>query len=187
DFFGGITNTFSYKGFDLSVFFQYSSGNYLWNHSRYAQEQVGWSFNFGGFFLPYGNNTRRVEEERWRQPGDVTDIPRAGLGYVFDDDGNVVGEYQNWQEDSDQWLEDASFIRLKTLEFGYNLPKNLMTQIGLSSSKIYFRGQNLWTSTKYLGVDPEVSSNGESVTRPGEDFGALGQPRTLIFGIKIGI
>ena len=187
DFFGGITNTFSYKGFDLSVFFQYSSGNYLWNHSRYAQEQVGWSFNFGGFFLPYGNNTKRVEEERWRQAGDITDIPRAGLGYVFDDDGNVIGEYQNWQEDSDQWLEDASFIRLKTLEFGYNLPKNLMTQIGLSSSKIYFRGQNLWTSTKYLGVDPEVSSNGESVTRPGEDYGGLGQPRTLIFGIKIGI
>ncbi len=186
DFFGGITNSFSYKGFEASVFLQFSKGNYLWNHSRYAQEQVGWSFDFGGFYLPYGNNTKRVVDGRWKQPGDITDIPRAGLGHIFDSEGNKIETYQNWQEDSDQWLEDASYLRVKTVEFAYNLPQSLIQGIGLANVKLYFRGQNLFTFTDYLGVDPEVSSNGESVTAPGVDFGGLGQAKTYVFGFKVG-
>ncbi len=187
DFFGGFTNSFSYKGFDLSVFLQFSKGNYVWNHSRYAQEQVGWSFDYGGFYVPYGSNTIRVEENRWRQPGDDTDIPRASLGYVFDEDGNVVEELPpNWQEDSDQWLEDASYLRVKTVDFGYNLPRTLISRLGLQSLRLYFRGQNLFTVTDYLGVDPEVGSNGSDVRFQGEDYGGLGQARSYIFGLKAG-
>lgn len=189
DFFGGLTNTFSYKGLSVTAFLQFSVGNYLFNHSRFAQEQVGWSFNFGGFFLPYGNNTLRVEEGRWRQPGDETDIPRASLGYVFDDDGNVIeGLPTNWQEYSDQWLEDASYLRLKTLQVAYELPDNLFQNIPLRNTTVFFRGQNLLTATKYLGVDPEVNSRGgNSVLTPGEDFGGLGQAKTYTFGIKVGL
>ena len=188
DFFGGLTNTFSYKGFSLTAFLQFSVGNYVFNHSRFAQEQVGWSFNFGGFLLPYGNNTIRVENDRWRQPGDVTDIPRAGVGNVFDEDGNVISTYQNWQEYSDQWLEDGSYLRLKTLEFGYQLPTSLLDKLPLTSARVFFRGQNLFTATEYLGVDPEVNSRGgNSVLTPGEDFGGLGQAKTYVFGIKVGI
>lgn len=187
DFFGGLTNTFSFKGFDVSVFLQYSKGNYLWNQSRYAQEQVGWSFDFGGFYLPYGNNTQRVVDGRWKNPGDITDIPRAGLGYEFDANGNPSNPYQNWREDADQWLEDASFIRVKTVEFAYNLPRSILNTLKMSNAKVYFRGQNLFTFTNYLGVDPEVSSVGESVTQPGIDFGGLGQARTVLVGIKLGI
>lgn len=186
DFFGGLTNTFSYKGFDLSVFLQYSKGNYLWNQGRYAQEQVGWSFDFGGFYLPYGNNTQRVVDGRWKNPGDVTDIPRAGLGYTFDANGTRTGTYQNWQEDADQWLEDASFIRVKTVELGYNIPRSILNTLKMSNAKVYFRGQNLFTFTEYLGNDPETSSIGESVTQPGVDFGGLGQARTMLVGIKLG-
>ncbi|MEM9929270.1 MAG: TonB-dependent receptor [Bacteroidota bacterium] len=189
DFFGGITNTFSYKGISISAFLQFSKGNYVNNHSRFAQEQVGWSFNFGGFYLPYGNNTLRVEEGRWRQPGDQTDIPRASLGYSFDEDGNVIEELpQNWQEYSDQWLEDASYIRLKTLQVGYDLPAALFQSIPLRSASIFFRGQNLFTATDYLGVDPEVNSRGgNSVLTPGEDFGGLGQAKSYVFGLKVGL
>lgn len=187
DFFGGMTNTFRFKGLEASVFLQFSKGNHLWNHSRYAQEQVGWSFDFGGFFLPYGNNTRRVIEGRWKKPGDQTDIPRAGLGHVFDSEGNKISTYQNWREDSDQWMEDASYLRVKTVELAYNLPASLLTKIRLSNAKIYVRGQNIFTATRYLGVDPEVSSVGESVTAAGQDFGGLGQAKTYVFGIKIGI
>ena len=185
DYYGGLTNTFSYKGLSLSVFLQFSQGNYLWNHGRYAQEQVGWSFNFGGFLLPYGNNTERVVDGRWKQPGDVTDIPRAGVGNVFDAEGNVIEEYQNWQENSDQWLEDASYIRVKNIELSYRLPTTWISKVGLSNTTIYFRGQNLFTFTDYLGVDPEVSSNGEDVLFPGEDYGGLGQAKTYVFGAKL--
>ena len=187
DFFGGLTNTFSYKGLSLSAFFQFSVGNYIWNHGRYAQEQVGWSFNFGGFLLPYGNNTQRVEDGRWRQPGDETDIPRAGTGQLFDENGNVISgsEYQNWQEISDQWLEDGSFLRLKNLQLAYNLPGRWFSNSPLKGATVYFRGQNIWTLTNYLGVDPEVSSNGESVLYPGEDYGGLGQAKTFVFGAKV--
>lgn len=188
DFFGGFTNRFSFKGFDLSVFFQYSVGNYVWNHSRFSQEQVGWSFDFGGgFFLPYGNNTKRVVDGRWQQPGDQTDIPRASLGLDVDENGEIVGRLpRNWQEDSDQWLEDASYLRLKTLDFGYNLPRPWIQGIGLTSLRLYFRGQNLLTFTEYLGVDPEVGSNSNQTLFPGEDFGGLGQAKSYVFGIKAG-
>jgi len=188
DYFGGVGNSFSWKGFDLNIFFQVSMGNYVFNHSRYAQEQVGWSFNYGGFFIPYGNNTERVANERWQNPGDITDIPQASLGYEFDDEGNVIGAPQpNWMEDCDQWLEDASYIRLKTFELGYRVPSSYAERYGFSSLRIYVLGQNLWTKTDYLGIDPEVSSNGEIITRVGEDYGGLGQPKTVYFGINVGI
>ncbi|RME98623.1 MAG: hypothetical protein D6772_08800, partial [Bacteroidetes bacterium] len=186
DYYGGLTNTFRYKGLSLSVFLQFSKGNYLWNHGRYAAEQVGWSFDFGGFYLPYGNNTLRVENNRWRQPGDVTDIPRAGLGYIFDENGNIIEEYQNWEENSTQWLEDASYLRIKNVELAYQIPTKILDRIKLQSATVYLRGQNVHTWTKYLGVDPEVSSNGESVLTPGEDYGGLGQAKTYVAGIKLG-
>ena len=186
DFFGGLNNTFSYKGFDVSVFLQFSQGNHIWNHGRYASEQVGWSFDFGGFYLPYGNNTQRVVDGRWKQPGDQTDIPRASLGRVLNPDGSVTAIAQNWQEDSNQWLEDASYLRIKNVEVAYNLPKTWVSAIGLNTVRVYFRGQNLATWTDYLGVDPEVGSNGDSVLQPGDDFGGLGQAKTYIFGINVG-
>ena len=186
DFFGGLNNTFSYKGFDVSVFLQFSQGNHIWNHGRYASEQVGWSFDFGGFYLPYGNNTKRVVEGRWKQPGDQTDIPRASLGRVLNPDGSVTATAQNWQEDSNQWLEDASYLRIKNVEVAYNLPKTWVSAIGLNTVRVYFRGQNLATWTDYLGVDPEVGSNGDSVLQPGDDFGGLGQAKTYIFGVNVG-
>jgi hypothetical protein len=147
---------------------------------------VGWSFDFGGFYLPYGNNTQRVVDGRWKNPGDVTDIPRAGLGYTFDANGNASNPYQNWREDADQWLEDASFIRVKSVEFAYNIPRSILNTLKMSNAKVYFRGQNLFTFTEYLGNDPETSSIGESVTQPGVDFGGLGQARTMLVGIKLG-
>ncbi len=183
-FFGGLSNNFSYKGIELNVFLQFSKGNYLWNHGRHVQEQVGWSFDY---FVPYGNNTVRVDEARWRKPGDVTDVPRAGLGRKYDANGNAIAgsDYQNWQEFSDQWLEDASYLRVKTLEFAYNLPKSWLSRSKAQNLRIFMLAQNAFTFTKYLGMDPETSSNGERVLTPGEDFGGIGQPKTFTFGGKL--
>ncbi|MGB3617558.1 MAG: TonB-dependent receptor [Catalinimonas sp.] len=187
DYYGGITNTLTYKNFDLTAFFNFMVGQDIFNHSRYAYEQVGWSFNFGGFFLPYGNNSQRVVDGRWQQPGDQTDIPRASLGWALEEDGSVTQLDQNWQEYSDQWLEDGSFLRLRQLTFGYTLPSELLERARIFRNvRFYAQGQNLFMLTNYLGQDPEVSSNGEDVRFSGEDYGALGQARTYIFGVNLG-
>jgi TonB-dependent starch-binding outer membrane protein SusC len=187
DWFGGFGNRLSYKGFELNAFFQFSVGNYLWNHGRYTQEQMGWTFDFGGFYLPYGNTTQYAYDNRWQQAGDETDIPRAGLGRRYNPDGTVASEYQNWQEFSTQWLEDASYLRLKTIELAYNLPLKSSGKLKMPPVRVYVQGQNLLTFTGYRGMDPETSSNGERVLTPGEDFGGIGQAKTIMFGLKLGL
>ncbi|MEM8565784.1 MAG: TonB-dependent receptor [Bacteroidota bacterium] len=132
DFFGGITNTFSYKNFELSVFFNFSVGNKIYNGEGPLQQ--------GGI-----NNTNQRREilDRWRQPGDVTDVPKLVTeGFAF--------------ENSTRFLSDGSYLRLKTLTLSYNLPPNLLDNIGLSSARVFIGGQNLLTFTEYEQGDPEV-------------------------------
>ncbi len=174
DFFGGFSNTFSYRGIDLSFLFQFSVGNEIFNHSRAHYENLGWSRIGTGFPLPDGNN-HVLARNRWQEPGDVTDIPRASL---------VNG---NWREYSSRWLEDGSFVRLKTLNLGYNFPQELVTRIRLNNLRIYVQGQNLLTFTNYTGADPEVSQNARDPRIAGADFGTLPQTRSLSVGINIGL
>jgi TonB-linked SusC/RagA family outer membrane protein len=180
DFFGGITNTLSYKGFDLNFFFQFVYGNDLYN-------QAGGFMSVNGDFF---DNQTKDQMRRWRNPGDITDIPQARL---FEGNGARV---------SSRFVEDGSYLRLKTLTFGYTLPQEVLDKIGLRTVRVYATGQNLLTFTKYTGWDPEVSAgfNGLDAVaiRPpfvnnqntniiqGADFYSPPQPRTIIFGINIG-
>ncbi|MFD1316559.1 SusC/RagA family TonB-linked outer membrane protein [Namhaeicola litoreus] len=174
DFFGGWTNSFSYKGFDLNFLFQFTVGNEIFNHSRAFYENLGWSRIGTGFPLPDGNNYTGVNK-RWKNPGDRTDIPRASL------------ESDNWREYSTRWLEDGSYLRLKNLDLGYNLSSNASEQIGLRSLRIYIQAQNLWTLTDYTGFDPEVSQNARNPLVAGADFGTLPQTKSFSLGVKIGL
>ena len=174
DFFGGWNNTFSWKGFSLNMFFQYTVGNDIFNHSRASYENLGWSRIGTGFPLPDGNNWTGVSD-RWQEPGDVTDIPRASLERI------------NWREYSSRWLEDGSFLRLKTLNFGYNFSPELLENIGLRSLRIYVQGQNLWTLTDYTGFDPEVNQNARNPLVAGSDFGTLPQSKSWSLGFNIGL
>ncbi|MFS4415641.1 SusC/RagA family TonB-linked outer membrane protein [Maribacter sp. 2307ULW6-5] len=174
DFFGGFNNSFSYKGIDLSFLFQFSVGNEIFNHSRAHYENLGWSRIGTGFPLPDGNN-HVLALDRWQQPGDVTDIPRASL------------ENGNWREYSSRWLEDGSFLRLKNLNLGYNFPTEVTSRIGLSNLRLYVQGQNLLTFTNYTGFDPEVSQNARDPRLAGADFGTLPQAKSYTLGINIGI
>ncbi len=190
DFFGGISNTFKYKGFDLRVFFQFSVGQEIWNQSRHAYENMGMVKNFGGFFQPYGNISVKAYEDRWQNPGDESRTPRLSLGFRREEDGSLT-RLPNTPEDNQnfsQFLEDGSFVRLQNLTVGYTFPSKLLSKTKVVNSlRLYAQGQNLLLFTDYLGQDPEVSSNGESVTAPGNDFGALGPPRTITFGVNIGL
>ncbi|MFO7847080.1 MAG: TonB-dependent receptor [Balneolaceae bacterium] len=175
DFFGGFGNTFNYKGFDLNMLFQFTVGNDVFNHSRASYENLGWNRldpSGAGFMLPDGNN-HALADKRWMEPGDETDIPRASLSN------------KNWREYSSRWLEDGSYLRLKTLTLGYNFTPDITRRLGMSSLRVYAQGQNLLTFTDYTGLDPEVNQNARNPLVAGSDFGTMPQVRTISFGINL--
>ena len=123
-FSGGFGTVFSWKGLSVSAQFSFVAGRYMVNNDRYFDES-------NGRFATY-NQSRRLLE-RWKQPGDITDIPRHGVFTEFDS----------------RLLEDASFLRLKNLMVSYTFPK----------VRIYLQGQNLFTVTGFSGLDPEGVAN----------------------------
>lgn len=161
DFFYGMTNTFSYKGFGLFVFLEGSYGNDMLNATRIETE---------GLIDPKNQSTAVLN--RWRQPGDITDIPRASFG---NSDNSRV---------STRFIEDASYLRFKTVTLSYNLPQNILETLQMSSLKLYATGENMFTITNYSGFDPEVNAFGGSNTVRGIDFGTYPQTRNLIFGLN---
>ncbi|TAH02809.1 MAG: TonB-dependent receptor [Sphingobacteriales bacterium] len=174
DYFGGWTNNFKYKAWDLAVSTQFSIGNKVYNLIRATYQTLGWSD--GGWDADnnlqqvYANNATIVNK-RWRNPGDVTDIPRASMINA------------NYSQESSQFIEDASFLRIRTVNFGYTIrPKSKKS---FSSLRLYAEAQNLYTFTKYYGFDPEVSSTGGgSPNTAGIDYAAYPQARTFLFGVN---
>ncbi|WP_047545115.1 SusC/RagA family TonB-linked outer membrane protein [Psychroserpens sp. Hel_I_66] len=162
DFFYGITNTFNYKGFGLFVFLQGSQGNDLLNATRIETE---------GMIDP--KNQSITVLNRWRQPGDITDIPRASFG---NSDNSRV---------STRFIEDASYLRMKAITLSYSLPQSVLETLNISNLKIYATGENIFTITDYSGFDPEVNAFGGSNTVRGIDFGTYPQTRNLIFGLNV--
>lgn len=162
DFFYGLTNNISYKGFGLSVFLQGSQGNDILNATRIETE---------GLLDPKNQSTAVLN--RWRQPGDITDIPRATFG---NSDNSRV---------STRFIEDASYLRFKAVTLSYNIPEKILKNLKIGSFKIYATGENLFTITNYSGFDPEVNAFGGSNTIQGIDFGTYPQTRNLIFGFNV--
>lgn len=164
DFYGGVINNIQAYGFDLSFFFQFSIGNYVFNNTRAFSE--GMNSVFG---------QAATVRDRWTTTNTDTDIPRA-----------VFGDPNNNRRVSDRFLEDASYVRLKNISLGYNIPKGIVKKAGLTNARVYVTGQNLLTFTNYSGFDPEVSTFGETNTSAGTDFLTFPQPRTVLFGINLG-
>lgn len=166
DFIGGISNTFSYKNFSLDVSFQGVYGNMIHNSA-------------GGFMSCNGcwyDNQTTDQLQSWQNPGDVTDVPEARLGWSNGD-----------QSRSSRYLSDGSYLRLKNLTFAYEFPRSLLQKVKLQRLRLYMVGQNLLTFTKYDGWDPEVSTDAfTDNTTFGLDFYAAPQPKTIAFGINIG-
>lgn len=180
DFTYGMTNTVSWKNFDLSVFIQGSQGNKIFNASRIETEGM------------YNQNNQTTEVlRRWQKEGDITDIPKAVIG---------TGNVDNSQI-STRFLENGSYLRFKAITLSYRLGKKAIDALKIFSSlSVYFTGQNLFTITKYKGYDPEVNSYGlnnnlnpssndinQSNIALGIDNGAYPQAKTFIFGINVGL
>lgn len=134
-FMGGFGFASGYKGFYVNADFTFSNGKYLINNDRFFYENP---YNFAGF-----NQSREILDY-WKEPGDVTRFPKYGSINQFDSG----------------LIEDASFLRLKSLQIGYQLPLNLLEKTKFfRSARIFYTGRNLFTATEYLGPDPEVNSN----------------------------
>jgi TonB-linked SusC/RagA family outer membrane protein len=167
--FGGLTNSFNWKNFDLTVFLRYSLGNEVYNLIRPTYENMGYG-NDGGLSSIYANNSTRVLN-RWRKPGDKAEYPRAAF------------IYQNYYEGSTQFLENGSFLRVQNINLGYTV-KNVRWA---SRLRFYLEAQNACIFSKYKGFDPEVSSTGGAEDQTaGVDYGAYPQARTFLFGINLG-
>ncbi|MBC7923857.1 MAG: SusC/RagA family TonB-linked outer membrane protein, partial [Ferruginibacter sp.] len=172
DFQGGITNSLTYKGIDLGFFFYFESGAQIINMNRYFMVHGGLQRNIGYF---------PEQLERWQKPGDVTDIPRLTTRPTSN---NYGGPLQNL---STRYLEDGSFLRLRTLTLGYTLPPALVAKLKLASLRLYVQGTNLLTFTGYSGLDPEVNSQSGLQNTKNFDWATVPQPRTIQVGLNVSL
>ncbi|WP_325645103.1 TonB-dependent receptor [Chitinophaga sp.] len=164
-FYGGFSNTVSYKGFDLSVLLSFQYGNDVYNLNKF--------FGEGGGTRDANRVLFADQLNRWQKPGDITDVPRLtayGLNYTID---------QN-----NRFLEDGSFLRLKSLTLGYTVPKSVSEKLHIQLLRVYFTGSNLWLLTKYTGLDPESNVTGLQTVQ-GLDLGTPPQPRSVQFGLNV--
>ncbi len=161
DFIYGMTNTVSYKNFNLSIFLQGSQGNDVFNATRIETEG-----------MTDAKNQSQVVANRWRVPGDVTDIPRATWGNT------------NNSRLSTRFVEDGSYLRAKAVTLSYMVPNSAIAKLHINSAKVYVTGENLFTITGYKGYDPEVNAFGGSNTAQGVDYGTFPQMRNLIVGLN---
>ena len=158
----GLTNEFNYKGFSFSFFFQGVQGNQILNASRIVTE---------GMYYPINQLTAVLT--RWENPGDITNMP-----------GVDPGDLNHNSDVSSRYIEDGSYLRLKSTTLGYDLPKSACQLIKSEKIHIYITAENLLTITKYSGYDPEVDAYGAGLSQ-GVDFGSYPQSRTFMFGLNV--
>lgn len=169
DFIGGLTNSFSYRQFDLNILMSFVYGNDIYmSADRYLSANAeSW------------DNQSRDQLDRWQQPGDITDVPQARF------------DSRNGSQHSTRYLKDGSFLRLRNVTLGYNLPKQTTQKLKLNKVRMYISGQNLLTFTRYPGFDPEVNSMSAGASTQaynvsmGVDFFTAPQMRSLICGIEV--
>lgn len=157
--FGGMTNSFSFKNFDLSFMFQWSYGNDIVNIGRYRYEG----------FVGYNNVSTDYWRNRWTPENPGNKYP--GL------------EGQGKTEMSSYYVEDGSYLRMKNITLGYTVPRHAIRKIGLSYLRVYVTAENLFTCTGYSGYDPEVSFWNKLI--PGLDYTNYPRARTIYFGISV--
>jgi len=160
DYFGGLNALIRYKNFALSTEFSYSVGNDAYNGVRRSIES-----------MDDLNNQSQSVIRRWQLEGQITDVPRAFYG---DPVGNSAF--------STRWIEDASYLKLKTITLSYSFDKKFLNIF--RSGTIYITGENLYTWTDYLGLDPEFSYSFNEAMQ-GIDYGKVVLPRSVKFGFNL--
>lgn len=163
--YGGLDNTFRYKGVDLGVFVQFSGGNYIYNGSKAGlHDQRFW------------NNETDILNH-WTAENPNAKWPRVVYGDNVSN-GSALVMSSN--------VEKGDFARLRQVSLGYTLNPTLLGRLSVASARVYVQVQNAFLLTKYSGIDPEISSNGGNNTGAGVDRNSIGQARTFTAGLNIG-
>ena len=165
DYYGGFNNHFSYDAFDLDVQCQFVKGGDIYNIAGIFQS------NNANYF----DNQTADQMKFWRKPGDITNVPQPRL-YT-----------SNGDRKSSRWVQDGSYLRVKSVNLGYNVPKNVLKSAKIESARIYVAASNLFTFTKYTGYDPEVNTQYVGNINLGHDFYTPPQAKTITVGINFGL
>lgn len=166
DFETGLQLNFGYKGLSLNMQWYAVVGNKLYNRPRFNVDRMDQNTNF------------RKGATFWTPSAPSTEWPRAAIG------APDQGIQYNVLPQSDRWLEDGSYLRLRNLEIGYNFGKSTIERVGFKSARVFVSGQNLLTFTKYTGLDPDIA--GVNIFERGLDNGQYPALRILSTGITFG-
>jgi TonB-linked SusC/RagA family outer membrane protein len=175
----GFTNNFKYGQWSLNIFLQGVQGNDIFNATRIYTEGM-WE----------ARNQSSVVLNRWQSAGQITNIPRQDVSNPYIANGVLPPNYNSLV--SSRFVENGSYLRLKSLTLRYDLSARLLNSLKIQRAKFYVTGENLLTFTKYSGFDPEVSAfSGSSAgsqsnnVAPGVDLGTYPQTRQIIFGLNL--
>ena len=171
-FYGGLTNNFIWKGFELNFMFTFALGSKMMNATRATLLTYTTSDAY---------NLSREMLNAWEMSGQVTDIPKLK-------NASVIGNYDyTTSVTTTRFLEKNSYLRLKSLELAYSLPADLLKRTKVFNMiRVFVAGTNLWTVSPYSGIDPEVSAFGSSVMAAGYDNMTMPQSRSFQLGIRLG-
>ncbi|WP_461487215.1 SusC/RagA family TonB-linked outer membrane protein, partial [Pedobacter sp.] len=171
DYVGGLTNTFSFKGFELNTLFTFAIGGNLYDGS--AKRQLGVVTDW---------NIREDIADRWRKPGDVAKFPRLTMT-----PGTYPGLSSEWQYNSTMFLYDATFVRLREVTLSYSFPAKAISKLRLQNLRLFATGMNLLTFSKYPGGDPEIARDFENPQdrnmSPNVTYLTTPQQKSITFGL----
>jgi hypothetical protein len=167
DFTGGISNTISYKSFSLNAFANFVSGGLVYDQNFAGSD---------GAYQTYNEAVLQKGQVRWEKPGDIATHPKS-----------VYGGNMNSNKPSSRFLQSGSYIRLRNVTIGYQLPSTLLSRIHFTNARVFVSGDNLWTGTDYLGMDPEVALSPGNGATIGNSGSAYRYPisKKILFGINL--
>lgn len=181
DFTFGFTNNFSFKGFDVSIMFTGSYGNDVLNYQRRWLENPRENTNLLKSALGYA----QLELIDPNGPNDYRNVQIVGGDPYMPRIGASSASSASNYRLSNRFVEDGSYVRLKNISIGYNLPKDLYSKYGISNIKVYSNMQNVLTFTKYKGYDPEVGAINQNQLLNGIDNGRYPSPITTTLGLTV--
>lgn len=183
-FTGGMSNTFTYKGFDLSVFFNFVYGNKVFNMS--TQRFIGPYLANQNTLSKMANRFTLIDPQTGKES---TNLARLSELNPNQNDGSTLWNISSnnktaISDHSSYYLEDGSYLRLNNITLGYTLPKKLVRKAKISNVRIYGTLNNIYTFTNYTGYDPEVSASDNALT-PGVDNSSYPRSKSWVLGVNL--